>query len=308
MKFEAILASVLGYFGISAFAKNTEGKSMLTEDQKKKLTEKWGDKFVAEFEKDLAKYEAEDKSADGPEVQEAIIKLEGEKEKLSNELREAKEKVTKLENEKKAFEDKIETMGKQPVPDGGIPVADKNGNKPKFKPDASMLHNRVMDNYFNGDQTMQYSGDGTINTEELKKEFGKYVSSEKIEILNTLMAPVSSTQYMTTIVTDKTEWRASQAHINSVLQQFTPYWTPSGKTKFTPLVIKNFKLKINVPIKPSDIMEDIIGYFYDENLKPEDMPIVKYIINVLVRPQLEEDGENALDSGNFDEKTVSKDG
>ena len=108
---------------------------------------------------------------------------------------------------------------------------------------------------------------------------------------------------MSTIVTDKVEVRANQASIiGTVLQQFVPEWTPSGAAKFTPLVIRNFKCKMNVRIKPSDIMEDILGYMYDEQASTlQSMPIVRYILWQLVFPKLDEERENALALGRFKE-------
>lgn len=175
----------------------------------------------------------------------------------------------------------------------------------KFKPDMSLAHNRYLDAAFKG---AAYSGNSTIETTELQKEFGKYVSSERLEILKGLMGTTESTKYMSTLVTDKTEVRAQQAAVDSVLQQFVPKWTPKGKSKFTPLTIKNYKCKINVPITPSDIMEDILGYLYDENLKPEDMPVVKYILYQLIFPKLDEEREVALAIGEFKETSAVKDG
>ena len=122
------------------------------------------------------------------------------------------------------------------------------------------------------------------------------------------MGTTESTSYMSTVVTDKVEIRAQQAAIDSVLQQFVPKWTPKGKSKFTPLTIKNYKCKINVPITPSDIMEDILGYLYDENLKPEDMPVVKYILYQLIFPKLDEEREIALAVGEFKETSATQDG
>ena len=142
-------------------------------------------------------------------------------------------------------------MTKEPVPDAGQQVdGGKSEMGNKFKPDMSLAHNRYLDAAFKG---AAYSGNSTIETTELQKEFGKYVSSERIEILKGLMGTTESTKYMSTLVTDKTEVRAQQAAIDSVLQQFVPKWTPKGKSKFTPLTIKNYKCKINVPITPSDI-------------------------------------------------------
>jgi len=55
-------------------------------------------------------------------------------------------------------------------------------------------------------------------------------------------------------------------------------------------------------------MEDILGYLYDENLKPEDMPVVKYILYQLIFPKLDEEREIALAIGEFKETTATQDG
>ena len=55
-------------------------------------------------------------------------------------------------------------------------------------------------------------------------------------------------------------------------------------------------------------MEDILGYLYDENLKPEDMPVVKYILYQLIFPKLDEEREVALAIGEFKETSAVKDG
>ena len=169
----------------------------------------------------------------------------------------------------------------------------------------SMMHNQYLDAAFKG---AAYSGNDTIDTTELQREFGKYVSSERLQILQDLLGKTESIQYMSTIVTDKTEVRAVQSAIDSVLQAFVPKWTPKGKSEFTPLTIKNYKCKINVPITPSDIMEDVLGYLYDENLDPKDMPVVKYIIYQLIIPKLDEEREIALAVGKYKENTATNDG
>jgi len=86
------------------------------------------------------------------------------------------------------------------------------------------------------------------------------------------------------------------------------FWTPKGTAKFTPITIKNFILKVNVPIKPTDIIDQYIGYLYDENLTPENMPIVKYIVDALILPKLMEDLEEALAIGKFVEASPTADG
>ena len=308
--FAKVMSVVLGFLGISAFAKDEKGKSILLSAQEEELKNKYGAVFVEAFKKDLAEFEKDGRNAESAVTDEVRVQLEAERDKNAQELAKARKDLADLDAKVKAQEKDIASkdaqiakMAKEPVPDAGQQVAgDKNEMGSKFKPDMSLAHNRYLDAAFKG---AAYSGNSTIETTELQKEFGKYVSSERLEIL---MGTTESTKYMSTLVTDKTEVRAQQAAVDSVLQQFVPKWTPKGKSKFTPLTIKNYKCKINVPITPSDIMEDILGYLYDENLKPEDMPVVKYILYQLIFPKLDEEREVALAIGEFKETSAVKDG
>lgn len=311
--FAKVMSVVLGFLGISAFAKDEKGKSILLSAQEEELKNKYGAVFVEAFKKDLAEFEKDGRNAESAVTDEVRAQLEGERDKNAQELAEARKALTELKAKVEAQEKDIASkdaqiakMAKEPAPDAGQQVAgDKNEMGSNFKPDMSLAHNRYLDAAFKG---AAYSGNSTIETAELQKEFGKYVSSERLEILKGLMGTTESTKYMSTLVTDKTEVRAQQAAVDSVLQQFVAKWTPKGKSKFTPLTIKNYKCKINVPITPSDIMEDILGYLYDENLKPEDMPVVKYILYQLIFPKLDEEREVALAIGEFKETSAVKDG
>ena len=311
--FAKVMSVVLGFLGISAFAKDEKGKSILLSSQEEELKNKYGAVFVEAFKKDLAEFEKDGRNAESAVTDEVRAQLEAERDKNAQELAKARKDLADLDAKVKAQEKDIASkdaqiakMAKEPAPDAGQQVAgDKNEMGSNFKPDMSLAHNRYLDAAFKG---AAYSGNSTIETTELQKEFGKYVSSERLEILKGLMGTTESTKYMSTLVTDKTEVRAQQAAVDSVLQQFVPKWTPKGKSKFTPLTIKNYKCKINVPITPSDIMEDILGYLYDENLKPEDMPVVKYILYQLIFPKLDEEREVALAIGEFKETSAVKDG
>lgn len=310
--FAKVMSVVLGFLGISAFAKDEKGKSVLLSAQEEELKNKYGAVFVEAFKKDLAEFEADGKNAESAVTDEVRAQLESERDKNAQELAtarktlaELKDKVAAQEKDIASKDAQIAKMTKEPAPDAGQQVTGENEMGSKFKPDMSLAHNRYLDAAFKG---AAYSGNSTIETTELQKEFGKYVSSERLEILKGLMGTTESTKYMSTLVTDKTEVRAQQAAVDSVLQQFVPKWTPKGKSKFTPLTIKNYKCKINVPITPSDIMEDILGYLYDENLKPEDMPVVKYILYQLIFPKLDEEREIALAVGEFKETTATQDG
>ena len=311
--FAKVMSVVLSFLGISAFAKDESGKSILLDAQREQLKQKYGEKFLESFEKDLKEFEKDGNSAESAVTAEVRASLEAERDENARLLAEARTKLKNLEKEKAQFEAAIKEkdaqiakMGKVEEPANGQTVQAQSGqNMPKFKPDMSMMHNQYLDAAFKG---AAYSGNDTIDTTELQKEFGKYVSSERLQILQDLLGKTESIQYMSTIVTDKTEVRAVQSAIDSVLQAFVPKWTPKGKSEFTPLTIKNYKCKINVSITPSDIMEDILGYLYDENLDPKDMPVVKYIIYQLIIPKLDEEREIALAVGKYKENTATQDG
>lgn len=306
--FEKVLVAVYGFLGISALAKNEEGKSILTAEQKTKLEKKYGSKFVNSFEEDLAEYEKVGSADDTANNKELNAKLKLENEKMAKELKEAKERNEKLEAEKKEFESKIEKMGKDPVDDNGEEVPEGGGsNMNKFKPDMKLGFNKHIADRHAGKSSV-YEGDTTIETDELKQEFGRYIAAEKVEIFRSLLGNTDSLQYMTTMITDKFKVRATHAHITSVLQSFVPKWTPKGKTKFTPLDIEQFPMKINVEIVPSDVIDEVLGYMYDENLDPQDMPIVKYIIENLVKPTLDEERETAFAVGRYVEPAPGADG
>ena len=308
--FGKVMSVVLAFLGISAFAKDKNGKSVLLSVQEEQLKQKYGEKFVESFKKDLAEFEKDGAAAESAVTGEVQAQLEDEREsnvRLMERIKALQESEKQMKALLEERDKTIERLSKEPAADAGEQVTEDNnkGMAKKFKPDMSLAHNQWLDAAFKG---AAYSGNTTIDTTELQKEFGKYVSSERLQILKDLMGTTESIRYMSTIMTDKTEVRAQQAAIDSVLQQFVPYWTPKSKSTFTPLTIRNYKCKINVPVKPSDIMEDILGYLYDENLDPQDMPIVRYILYQLIFPKLDEEREQALAVGVYKENSASQDG
>ena len=303
--FGKVMNVVLTFLGISAFAKDKDGKSVLLSTQEEELKQKYGEKFVESFKKDLAEFEKDGSAAEDAVTDEVVAQLEAERESNAKLV----ERIKALQESEKEMKATIEKLSKEPGNDEGVEVTGEQNNGEqmahKFRPDMSLAHNKWIDAAYKG---AAYSGNSTIDTTELQKEFGKYVNNERLQIMKDLVGTTESIRYMSTIMTDKTEVRAMQAAIDSVLQNFVPKWTPKSKSTFTPLTIINRKCKINVPITPSDIMEDILGYLYDENLDPQDMPIVRYILYQLIFPKLAEEREQALAVGIYKENTADADG
>lgn len=297
--FKAVLRACLQFLGISAFAKDANGKSMLTADQEKKLADKYGDKFVSQFKADLADFEKDGTQVDSVLTEEMDAQALAQIEADRKELAEFRVKY-------KALIDKVEKMSKEPVTDKTEEIDGDGTARKAYTPDMALPLNKNF--YAAANKGYQYNSNGTIDTEDLRKEFGRYVSAEKLAIFQKLLNPTNSMQYMSTIITDKFQVKASQSSIGSVLQSFVPKWTPKGSSKFTPLTIEQYPMKINVSIIPSDIINDVLGYLYDESLDPKDMPIVRYIVEQLIRPKLEEDREVACAIGRYKEPAPEADG
>lgn len=293
MKFKAVLAAVLGMLGISAFEKE-DGKTKLTEDQKLLLTEKWGERFTSQFLKDLEAYEKDGSDASGEDVLKLTADLKTLQEKYEARERTFAEREKNLNALIETMSASSEADAKPATPGTAAPA----GRKMAFSPNMNLQVNKLIQEAFETGNLGIISA-ATIDVTELRTEFGKYVSDQRRDILTLMFGKLQCTEYMTTKMTDKTEWQAMQSIIDGLIQKFTPYYTPSGKVKFTPLVIKNRKHKINVAIKPAEIMEDVVGYLYDEKLEPKDMPIVKYITDVLLVPKVEEERDEMLGTGVF---------
>ena len=295
-EFKMVAGWVMSVLGIQNFAKDSEGKFHLTDEQKNTLREKYGEQFVTSFADDLAKSQENNVE---PLTAAERLELDASRQETAR-LKAQIETMKQAETDFKATIAKLEKQAADPQ-GKAVTVSEFEKAAVKAGVDLSLRHNRYLVDYMQGKVQAAYSGDSTIDTQELKKEFGKYVASNRLEILKGLFGQTESTQYMSTIITDKTEVRANQASvIGTVLQQFVPAWTPSGAAKFHPLTIKNFKCKINVPIIPSDIMEDILGYMYDEQASQlQSMPVVRYILFQLIFPKLDEERELALAQGEY---------
>lgn len=307
-EFKMVAGWVMSVLGIQNFAKDNDGKLFLTAEQEQTLTEKFGEKFVSGFKADLSKMAVEGEQVNLTLSAEEKLELEASRVETAR----LRDQIQQMKDAEAGFRATIKKLEKEAADKGGVKVEVSAIEQAAIKAgvDLNLKHNRYLVDFMQGKVSAAYSGDSTIDTQELKQEFGKYVESNRLEILRGLFGQTESTQYMSTIITDKTEVRATQASvIDSVLQQFVPAWTPAGAAKFHPLTIRNFKCKINVAIIPSDIMEDILGYMYDEQANQlQAMPVVRYILQQLIFPKLDEEREQALAVGKFEESEADEHG
>lgn len=290
--FQKMKSIVLSMLGIASFAVS-DGKASFTDEQRKTIEDSFGadfvNKFVAALDKELAEGgAATDNSA---ELTAAIEKHNADKvtiEALNSAL-------AKLEETVQAQKTLISAMAKKGEEDLSAqelePLTIKGLKEVSFKPNMKAQHNNVAMKFLRG-EPVPSAGD-SINVDDLKSEFGTFISQNERPVLKALTQPTESEKYMTTKLAI-TEWRATQAIISSVVQQFVAKWTPLGAAEFTPLTIKNYRHKVNVPITPDEVNDSWLSFLYDEGLTPEQMPITKYIIQELVIPKIDDDRELKL--------------
>lgn len=285
-------AIVLAALSMDAFTFSKEGKLELDAEQKIKfeeLTAEFGEgfkeKFTAALEKELKDESAlEAKTA----AEELVRSITASSEKKIKDFEATLESQKLTMNEMAA---KIEKMAGNSVDD--IPGEPAAGAKVvPYKVNMKLAHNVIADAYLAGNSGPLLSA-STIDVSDLKTEFGTYLNQKDKPILKALTQKTFSEQFMTTKMAI-TEWRATQAIITSVVQQFTAKWTPLGSGTFTAIKIVNRRHKINVPVTPDDINDSWISHLYDEGLTPQEMPVVKFLINELVLPKVEEDMEMRL--------------
>lgn len=289
--FLKVKAIVLGALAMENFTFSNDGKLELDADQKTKfdeLTAEFGEgfkeKFTAALEKELKDESANEAKTAAEELVQSISAASNKKIKA---LQDSLDAQTTSLNEMAA---KVEKMAK-----GSVEDLEGDGAAAKvvpFKVNMKLAHNVIADAYLAGNSGPLLSA-STIDVSDLKTEFGTYLNQKDKPILKALTQKTFSEQFMTTKMAI-TEWRATQAIITSVVQQFTAKWTPLGSGTFTAIKIVNRRHKINVPVTPDDINDSWISHLYDESLTPQEMPVVKFLINELVLPKVEEDMEMRL--------------
>jgi hypothetical protein len=134
----------------------------------------------------------------------------------------------------------------------------------------------------------------TIDISEIITEFGNYyrAGSQAVKDLRVkLMQPLETEAFFTPRLTTSTRIELGNASITRVLQAYQKNFTPIGDTKFTPQIIDLDHIKIDVSIVPHDVMESWLGYLAENGLKPQDCPLVKYWLEMLVIPKSREDLE-----------------
>lgn len=300
INWKMVSSAMLKVLGWSEF-KMKDGKLDITTEEREKLEASLTKGIVEATEKHLAKADGDASNKDdefsADELREMVQASSRELVADLNAQLDAKDRVIAQKDRA------IEMLAQAPEEDPVQKQTPANGAATgfAFKPNMSLYHNQLWEADATG-KMIPIAAD-SVDITDLKTEFGAYIKGEKRNIIKKLTAKTETMQYMTTVKTDDKTWRAAQASISHVVQQFVSAWTPLGKASFTPLSITQRVHKINVPVTPADVIGTWLGELYDQSLTPMQMPLVKYVLDLIIDKAMEDRELLQVMTGEFVEIT-----
>lgn len=133
-----------------------------------------------------------------------------------------------------------------------------------------------------------------MNITDIVTEFGAYYLSQGqnlTSIRQKLRRSLVTPKAFTTVYTDDTIWRASEASHSRIVQPFQKAFTPTGTSAFKPVEIRQFHMKADLSESPDDLEATWLGFLSSENVKRSEWPFIRWWVEVLVLPKIQEEIE-----------------
>lgn len=122
----------------------------------------------------------------------------------------------------------------------------------------------------------------TIDKEAIKNEIVRYGIQNPMALQPAVLSKeITLNNFARPLAKVKGKWSFPSVFMTNVLQAFSDKWTAHGSIQFNNKVAKNFRLKVNYPVNPNDIYGSWAEELYEEEKKPNEMSISKYIVNML---------------------------
>lgn len=121
-----------------------------------------------------------------------------------------------------------------------------------------------------------------INIDAIKNEIVRYGDRSAFDFRGAIMSnEILLNQFAQPLSKVKGKWSFPSVFMGNVLQAFSDKWTPYGEVQFSNKTAKNFHQKVNFPVNPYDIYGSWEEKLYEEDKKPNEMPIAKFIVQML---------------------------
>lgn len=128
----------------------------------------------------------------------------------------------------------------------------------------------------------------TIN--DVVKEINTYLSHNP-DLISTAVNREESTldKHTKPITKVKGKYPQGATILSNVVQGFDSVWNELGSLQINNKILKNYHQKVNFGFVPADILPSYWAHLYAENIKKEDMPISKYVIEQELLPKVIDD-------------------
>lgn len=122
-----------------------------------------------------------------------------------------------------------------------------------------------------------------INVDAIKNEIVRYGDRSAFELQPAILSKeILLNKYAKPLGKVKGYgWSFPSVFMGNVVQAFSDKWTPFGIVQFRNKVARNFHQKVNFPLNPYDVYGTWEEKLYEEDKKPNEMPIAKYISGML---------------------------
>lgn len=137
----------------------------------------------------------------------------------------------------------------------------------------------------------------SVITTNLVSQFGAYYVNEgqnMDRLKSALRQPAVTPSYAVPIIHDSEVYRTSKSYLGSIVQQFQKAFTPKGDITFEPNEIRLRNFKVDLSLYPDDVKGKWIGFLQSVDVQERaNWPIVRYLLEMEVIPQIPHDLENS---------------
>lgn len=143
-----------------------------------------------------------------------------------------------------------------------------------------------------------------INVNAIKNEVIRYGDASPLALQPAIYSSdILLNRYAKPLGKVKGNWSFPSVFMGHIVQAFSDKWTPGGNVQFRNKVAKNFHQKVNFQINPYEVYGSWIEELYQEDKKASEMPISKFIVNML-STQITSDLANITITGDYDSAQV----
>lgn len=144
-----------------------------------------------------------------------------------------------------------------------------------------------------------------IDISQIQKELIRYGNANPTALQAAVLSKeIRLNRYAQPLAKVKGKWTIPFILMSNVVQAFSDKWTPYGSISFGKKLMKNYHQKINFQMNPYDVYGSWIEHLYEEDKKPNEMSMSKFVMKKMLAPAIISDLDTLSITGSFDSTAV----